>query len=209
MAKKVEGLLKNGGIYKLYFTANPSVFYIGSSVSFSERMSRHKYLLKKGEHKNIYMQRLSNKFGVQNLVFETIEIISDSNCLIKREQFYINKLKPKMNILRVAGSCYGYKHTDKTKKYLSSINTGRKMTKEQNLKNSIAQTGNSNAKGAVRSDEFKKNLSLIKMKKVVDIESGILFDSIGHAAMSIGLKYQTLYAKLSNRNKNNTNLRLI
>jgi len=31
--------------------------------------------------------------------------------VINREQYYIDLLKPEYNILKIAGSCYGYKHS--------------------------------------------------------------------------------------------------
>ena len=34
---------------------------------------------------------------------------------IEREQYYLTSLKPKYNILKVAGSLLGYKHSEETK----------------------------------------------------------------------------------------------
>lgn len=43
-----------------------------------------------------------------------------------REQYYLDKLKPKYNILKIAGSSLGYKHTSITKAKMSINNTKEK-----------------------------------------------------------------------------------
>lgn len=209
MAKDPAVLLKKGGIYNIHFTNNPTDLYIGSAINFSERKIRHKHHLKKQIHKNIHLQRIYNKYGCNSFVFEVIEVVDDFNLLIEREQYYINTLNSTLNILRLAGNCIGFRHDESTKEYLSSINKGKRMTAEQNVRNSIAQMGNKNASGAIRSIEFKKKLSLIKQKKVINTQTGTVFNSIGDAADSIGINYNTLYAKLSGININNTNLSLL
>lgn len=156
-------------IYKIFFKHKVNIIYIGSSVNFNERKIRHKHLLKKNIHKNVHLQRLYNKYGVENMVFELIEVLTRRVNLIEKEQFYINKYDPKINILKIAGNALGYRHSEKTKKLLSKINKGRKMTKEQNRKNSIAQMGNNNALGSKRSKEQRIKLSKAKMRKVMDV----------------------------------------
>jgi len=193
------------GIYKLFFNSCPEKFYIGSAINLNERKARHRHLLKKGIHRNIHLQRLCNKLGVENMVFEILEITNTPEHLLTREQFYIDSLNPTLNILLVAGSVIGYRHSEKIKLHLSSINTGKKMTPEQNSKNSIAQLGNKNARGCNRSSEFRKHLSKIRMRKVINTETMKVFDSVGHAAVDAGVKYSTLYAKLKGTNINNTN----
>ena len=46
--------------------------------------------------------------------------------IIKREQYYIDVLKPKYNILKLAGSSLGFKHKEETKKLMSINNTKEK-----------------------------------------------------------------------------------
>jgi len=196
---------KTTGIYKIYFLSDPDKIYIGSAVDFNERQIRHKYQLKKGIHKNTHLQRLYNKLGEHKIVFELIEKCDRSD-LLKLEQIWIDRLNPKINILRKAGSCLGYKHTEDAKSKISKANSGVKMTAEQNIKNALMRKGNKNAAGAIRSVEFKKRLSLLKMRKVYNSETMFVYPSINEAANSIGLKYNTLYAKLSGRNINNTKL---
>jgi group I intron endonuclease len=200
MAEKISA------IYKISFKPNPSLFYIGSAVDFFDRKIRHKYHLNSNQHKNKRLQRMFNKYGAESLVFDIIEIVFDSSKLIEKEQHHIDTLNPSLNMLRVAGSCLGYKHSDSTRRLISSSNKGRKMTDEQNRKNSLAQKGNKNAKGSVRSEQQRELLRKLKSKPVIDLESGKIYDSVKEAAAFLGFKYQTVYAKLTNRITNNINL---
>lgn len=198
-----------GGIYKIYFNGSPSSIYIGSAINFSKRKIRHKYHLKKQIHKNTFLQRLYNKYGLSNMVFDIIEVVNDVSNIISREQFYIDELKPKINILRIAGSALGYKHTQESKNKISLLNTGRKMTEEQIKKGVLSRIGQRTSKGCKRTVEFKNYLSEIKKKPVIDVLSGNIYNSIGDASIALGLKYCTLYAKLSGHNSNNTNLKFL
>src|SRR5207248_3027116 len=54
--------------------------------------------------------------------------------LIEREQFYLDKFKPEYNILKVAGSSFGFKHSEATRELMSKIAKDRKFSKETLLK---------------------------------------------------------------------------
>jgi len=47
---------------------------------------------------------------------------------IKREQFYLDSLKPEYNILKIAGSRLGSNHSEQAKLKISSSLTGRKSS---------------------------------------------------------------------------------
>ena len=53
------------------------------------------------------------KNGYSNFRLEILEYCAPEEC-IKREQFYIDTLKPEYNILKIAGSSLGHKHTEET-----------------------------------------------------------------------------------------------
>lgn len=44
--------------------------------------------------------------------------------LLKREQYYFNLLSPEYNVLKIAGSRLGYKHSEATKEKMSNIGKG-------------------------------------------------------------------------------------
>lgn len=78
----------------------------------------------------------------------SLEILEycDPLSLITREQYYLDLLKPELNILRVAGSSAGFKHREKTKELLSIIGLKRKVSEETRLRISI---NNSQSKSVV------------------------------------------------------------
>lgn len=50
------------------------------------------------------------KYGYSSFKLEILEYCEPS-VIIEREQYYIDNLNPEYNILKVAGSLFGYKHT--------------------------------------------------------------------------------------------------
>ena len=62
------------------------------------------------------------KYGYKVFILEIIEYCDKENT-ISREQYYIDILKPKYNILKFAGSCLGLDIQKKTKAQMSLNNT--------------------------------------------------------------------------------------
>src|ERR1700728_3400298 len=126
---KYEILKENrnkSGIYKLNCLISDKS-YVGSSVSLSNRfrfyysVSSLKRVVSK-ESSAIYSAIL--KYGYKNFSLNILEYC-EKNVLIEREQYYINILKPKYNILKIASSRFGHKLSEETKKALSVASRGR------------------------------------------------------------------------------------
>jgi group I intron endonuclease len=64
------------------------------------------------------------KYGYSSFTLEILEYCEIS-VLIEREQYYIDTLKPEYNILKVAGSLFGYKHTIESLQKMSEIASNR------------------------------------------------------------------------------------
>lgn len=73
------------------------------------------------------------KYGHYKFSLDILEYC-DPSSLIKREQYYLDKLNPEYNILKIAGSRLGTIHSEKTIGLLKIASTGRKHTKEAKLK---------------------------------------------------------------------------
>jgi len=71
----------------------------------------------------IYKAILKN--GYSNFSIEILEYCTPENC-IEKENYYFEKLKPEYNLLKIAGSNIGYKHTKETLSKLSTLNTKEK-----------------------------------------------------------------------------------
>ena len=131
--------------------------YIGSTAWFKKRKRVHISLLKRNKHHSLYMQNAWNKYGAKNFIFKIVEECSIEK-LIEREQFYIDTQHPEYNILQIAGSSLGYKHTKKAKNKISAGNTGRKRTEEVKKRMSESQRGNTHALGYKHTEEAKKKM---------------------------------------------------
>ncbi|MDC3414278.1 GIY-YIG nuclease family protein [Terrihalobacillus insolitus] len=79
----------NSGIYMIKNTKTNHV-YIGQSVNLSRRIRRHKQELRDGIHKNDYLQKHYNKYGIDKYVYEIIESCPVEE-LDARECFWINR----------------------------------------------------------------------------------------------------------------------
>lgn len=84
------------GIYKIINTLNGK-FYIGSSKNIHKRWRQHLSHLRTKVHNNIILQRVFDKYGVKVLKIVIIENCDQHN-LFKREQHFIDTLKPPYNI---------------------------------------------------------------------------------------------------------------
>jgi O6-methylguanine-DNA--protein-cysteine methyltransferase len=61
------------------------------------------------------MERALLKYGFSNFSLEILEYCTLDN-LLEREQYYLDNLKPDYNIVEIAGSTLGYKHTEESLK---------------------------------------------------------------------------------------------
>lgn len=108
--------------------------YIGSSVDLGYRLKQYfsiSYLTRK---KSWPLRGLTSsissallKYGYSNFKLEILEYCeANKTIILEREQHYINLLKPEYNILKIAGSPLGYKHTEES---LAKMRN-RKLSKE-------------------------------------------------------------------------------
>ena len=85
-------MLKKCGVYKITNKINGK-FYIGSSINITDRELRHKSDLSCGTHHSEHLQRAYDKYGKENFKFEILELCNEED-VVKREQYYLDKLKP-------------------------------------------------------------------------------------------------------------------
>lgn len=128
------------GIYKITNIINNNC-YIGSATNLKKRWSGHKRQLKLGKHSCKHLQHAYNKYGEDSFIYSVLLFCEKEN-LILYEQRAINVYKPEYNILKVAGSSLGHKHSEETK-----------------LKMSLSRLGNKNRVGKLHTIETKEAIS--------------------------------------------------
>lgn len=115
--------------------------YIGSAINGQKRKREHLSLLRRDKHHSGYLQNSFNKYGESLFVFEVIEDAIPIDNLIKREQYWIDKLLPEYNISKVAGSSLGIKRSDATRAKVRAANIGRKHSEETRIRMGKSRIG--------------------------------------------------------------------
>lgn len=119
---------KKSGIYMFTNNINNKK-YIGSSIDLNKRINRYfqeHYLNINNRYKNFIIIKALKKYSISNFTISILEYTSNSRLeLIKREQYWIDNLKPEYNILKKAWSSLGYKHTLEAKLKISLAKKGK------------------------------------------------------------------------------------
>ena len=133
-------------IYKISSLLYPERFYIGSAVNFQKRRTDHLSRLDKNVHPNKKLQNHYNKY--KDLIISIVEEIEDSNLLVEREQFYIDKENPHFNLCKIAWSQLGMKRSEETKEKMRIKATRKRepLTPERRANISKAMTGKKRGK---------------------------------------------------------------
>lgn len=162
--------MKISGVYKISSISNPNRIYIGSSIDIKKRFGTHKCDLKRNKHHSTTLQRHYDKYSLDDLLFEIIEICDD---IIEREQYHLDINDCYFNTLKVAGSCKGRIFTDESKIKMSEsqkrignkppVHYGNSFAKGKNYThglNTAFKVGNvSPFKGKHHTEEWKKKKS--------------------------------------------------
>lgn len=191
------------GIYQITNKVNGNC-YIGSSVDLQRRRRQHFNNLANGTHVNSHLQNAYNKYGNDSLEFEIIEFIDINDdikeTLLEREQFWIDTVNPEYNILPVAGSNLGFKHSEETKLKISNSTKGVKKSELH------AKHIRESQRGKQLTEEHKKKLSeAAKRRKSMSHHTkisidGVMYNSLKEASEITGIKYTTIQNRLKNNN---------
>jgi group I intron endonuclease len=92
----------SGLIYKIVNKVNDK-FYVGSTTrTMKKRMADHIRIARQGKHHSIIFQNAWNKYGEKSFTMHLLEECDEAN-VVEREQYYLDTLEPKYNIMKVAG----------------------------------------------------------------------------------------------------------
>jgi group I intron endonuclease len=126
------------GIYKISHINKPDAFYIGSASGnrkvkdcqkgFYRRFLEHLHFLEHKSHNSRYLQNVVNKYGIEGIRFEILEIVEteDRNIILEREQYYLDSLNPTYNSSKTA-RCPTVAYTAERKKATSIRMKGKKL----------------------------------------------------------------------------------
>lgn len=102
--------------------------YIGSSKSLSTRFKQYfNYNHISYPKRNLIIYKALLKYGYAGFRLEILEYCSPE-VLLEREQFCFDMFSPDYNILKVAGSPLGYRHSEAAKKLISIASKNREVS---------------------------------------------------------------------------------
>ena len=181
---------KISGVYKITNIITNKV-YVGSSVNLNSRKATHFRTLRKGVHKNTKLQNSYNKYGENAFVYEVLEYVNDNNCLLEREQFYINKYNSAIegyNILEKAGNSLGYKHSSEVRDLISKRQIGegnyfwgKHLSDEHKARISAGNKGKKHSIDAI------SRTQQAHFKPILNIETQKIYESISKASEELGV----------------------
>jgi group I intron endonuclease len=175
------------GVYCIRSTIDDRLYVGSTRYTMYRRYSAHLNLLKVNKHTCNHLQNFVNKYGVDKLVFEILEIVEDKEKVLEREQYWIDKYWDSgllFNEVRDAKApMLGRKHTKEELEKMKLARRGRVVSEETKVKISLANTGKR------RTEETKKKISL---------------SCIGKSHSYTRIMTENLRLKLSEANKGNT-----
>ena len=138
-----KNLKNKSGVY-LFKNNITNKLYIGSRITLARTMAAHFYHARSNKDTNIILYRSMRKHGLGNFSLAILEFC-ESNLTIcsDLEQKWIDYYQPKYNILKIAGSSSGFRHS------VDTINKLKELFKKENHPNY----------GTPRSEDTKKAIS--------------------------------------------------
>lgn len=167
------------GIYLIKNIINNKV-YVGSAVNIDIRWRKHKKLLKEKKHHSKHLQSAWNTYGEQNFKFEIIEEVRNLQHLLAYEQVYLDYYKSYQNengynTCKIAGSRYGIKCSEQTKKKISEAKHNiseqtRQKLREANKGRWLGRKHSEESRKKMR--EAKQNISEETRQKIREANIG-------------------------------------
>jgi len=166
------------GIYR-WTRLNTNKSYVGSSINLGRRLRNYfnPSFIAHSSRKNMVINKALIKYGYENFKLEILEYC-DRKDTIKREQYYLDYLKPKYNVLKLAAAlAAGYKHSKETLVKISKNLANINKKKVINVKVTNIKTNVSSAKYVSLTDAAKNlNTSRTTLKNY--ILNSLLFKNI-------------------------------
>lgn len=214
------------GIYKI---TNPNnEVYIGGTRNFTRRSKEYRNGKTKEQR---LMHESVQKFGwgrhIMNIIHE-LPVDVSQEVLDVYEQLYMDFYKDAgIVLLNLQGAGQRGKHCDETKKIMSASRIGIKYSDETKAKIGLAHAGKKISEeqkqklreanlGKKYSDETKKKVSVATKggnnptaKKVINTETGIIYECVKYAAKEMGISYWRLQYYLNGKHPNKTTLKYL
>lgn len=218
------------GIYKIINTVNNKV-YVGYAKNIRTRCKCHRVELRAGKHKNSHLQNAWNVYGEISFQFSILELCTIDQLASREDHWckLLNTHNREIGYNIKDTGADVYNHSEETKKKIGAANKGKKYygdknpfygrkhseeTKVKMLNSRDPHKVATNAwktkkeKGYVVSDITREKLRIANKgragtanKKVIEINSNIIFNSVKEAANYAGIGVDSMIDRLKGRTK--------
>lgn len=209
------------GVYTIVNKLNNKI-YVGESIDVKKRLTQHKSDLKNGRHPNLHLQRSVNQEGIENFEFQLLEHCNEE-FLKSFENYWCNLLdahnpekgynfdscdpngicrkKSKETRLLISEKAkdrlslpsnnpfYGKTHSAETREIISKVHKGKRLSEEHKYILKASHVRGADHTGSV---------------KVINTETGYVYNSIKETAEDSGINKRTLRDYLRGNIKNKT-----
>jgi len=205
-------LKRKSGVY-LFINNITGDYYVGSSISLSKRMGNHFYHANSNKNTKILLYRAMRKYKLENFSLAILDFCSSDVIICSDlEQKWIDYYKPKYNVLKIAGSSSGFRHSIETikklkqlfkkennPKYGSVISTETRQAISEGIKN-FYLTHTYHAKGlkGVLSKQYGIGGQFVFCYNKQDKE--LIFPSINGAKQYFKVRWSTIKKNLDTHN---------
>ena len=172
------------GVYEIRNTKTGDT-YIGSSSCLKQRFSQHEAMLVRGIHYNPHLQRSWNKHGAEQFYFRPLAFLEEKENLPTEQRLidlYLLRGDKTFNIAKEAVAFMkGRKHSEKTKKLMSSQRIGNKYC--------VGRVPWS--KGKQMSEETKEKIRKAKANTSAETRAKMRAAKVGKAPWNKGIRSKT------------------
>lgn len=189
--------IDKNGIYKIYHLSKPNIVYVGSTFrkhikdckkGFYGRWIEHFSKLNRNKHHSKYLQNVVNKYGIEGLRFEIIEICENINLIRQKELEYIDLFNAHKN---------GYNSSSKTEHCMLSTKNRKKFSIRMRINNPMKQKDSINKMLQTKKNTYKNIIYQY------DLEGNFIkeWDTIQDAAITIKVHSTNIFRALSEETK--------
>jgi group I intron endonuclease len=123
--------------------------------------------------------------------------------VISREQYYLDLLNPDYNILKIARSYLGYKHSEETRAKMSGKNNpffGKTRSEETRTKMSVAKKGKNHPMFGKKNTGSQPHTIKIKVTDI-ELNTNIIYASMHEAARTLNISQAIISGYFRNKQK--------
>nr|QDG01230.1 GIY-YIG endonuclease [Scytalidium sp.] len=171
------------GVYRWVNLINTKT-YIGSSTNLSERFLDY-YQVRVLMKNQTPIHSALLKYGYSNFKLEILEYCKSEEA-VSREQYYFDTLKPEYNILKIAGSSLGFRHSEETIARMKSLHLLDDEIRKNRVLARLGKTVSDESRAKISAAQTAL-IGIAVVVKNINTDEEIEYSNLTEAAKAIGV----------------------